>query len=116
MSVDPRVLPAALSGEVRLPEKLAGVESVRSVRTPIRLEYDFIPGAASAGYLNAFADRKILGQRSPVDGAVFVPPRGVDPRHGAATPDYVELPDTGHVGGFCVTRLPIPGRDDLEIP
>ncbi len=116
MSFDPSVPPKALSGEVQLPEALAGVEPVRSVRTPIRLEYDFIPGDASSGYLNAFADRKILGQRSPVDGAVFVPPRGVDPRHGAATPDYVELPDTGHVGGFCVTRLPIPGRDDLEIP
>ena len=116
MSADPSIPPAALSGEVSLPEKLADVEPVRSVRTPIRLEYDFIPGSASSGYLNAFADRKILGQQSPVDGAVFVPPRGVDPRHGAATPDYVELPDTGHVGGFCVTRLPIPGRDDLEIP
>ena len=43
MSFDPSIPPAALSGEVRLPEKLAEVEPVRSVRTPIRLEYDFIP-------------------------------------------------------------------------
>ena len=51
MSADPSIPPAALSGEVRLPEKLADVEPVRSVRTPIRLEYDFIPGEASSGYL-----------------------------------------------------------------
>ena len=35
---------------------------------------------------------------SPVDGAVFVPPRGVDPRHGVPCTEFVELPDRGHVG------------------
>ena len=93
-----------------------GDEPVRSVRTPIRLEYDFIPSSAAQEYLRAYAEKRILGNRSPVDGAVFIPPRGVDPRHGTATTDEVELPDTGHVGNFCVTHLPIPGRKDLELP
>tara|TARA_Y100000588_G_scaffold364066_1_gene427352 strand:- start:568 stop:1173 length:606 start_codon:yes stop_codon:yes gene_type:complete len=104
------------AGEVRLPPSLEGVERVQSVRTPIRLEYDYRPSAAAESYLRAYEDRRIIGHRSPVDGAVFIPPRGVDPRHGTATTDEVELPDTGHVGNFCVTHLPIPGRKDLELP
>ena len=66
---------------------------------------------AAQEYLHAYADKRILGNRSPVDGAVFVPPRGVDPRHGVAATEMVELAHTGLVGNFCVTHLPIPGRD-----
>jgi len=113
---DPSIAPAALAGEVTVPAALADVEPVQSVRTPIRLEYDYIPGTTSVTYLNGYADKQILGQRSPVDGAVFVPPRGIDPRHGVPCTEFVELPDRGHVGSFCVTHLPIPGRDDLEVP
>lgn len=91
-------------------------EPVRSVRTPIRLDYDFIPSSAAQEYLHAYAAKRILGNRSPVDGAVFVPPRGIDPRHGVAADEMVELADTGHVGNFCVTHLPIPGRTDLATP
>ena len=47
---------------------------------------------------------------------MFTPPRGVDPRSGALCTELVELAHTGHVGSFCVTRVPIPGRDDLELP
>lgn len=102
--------------QVRLPPSLAGVEPVLSIRTPARMAYTFTPGVAAQRYLRAFADKTILGNVSPVDGAVFVPPRGVDPRHGVACSDFVELPDRGHVGSFCVTKVPIPGRDDLELP
>lgn len=102
--------------EISLPESLRDVEAVQSVRTPIRMEYTYTPGVAAQAYLKAFPDKKILGGVSPVDGAVFVPPRGVDPRHGAATTEYVEMAHTGHVGSFCVTRVPIPNRDDLPVP
>ena len=103
-------------GGVRLPASLSGVEAVQSVRTPIRLEYDFRPSASAQSYLRAYAERRIIGHRSPVDGAVFIPPRGVDPRYGVAISEEVDLPDTGHVGNFCVTHLPIPGRKGLEVP
>lgn len=113
---DPNTPPTALAAPVTVPASLADVEPVQSVRTPIRLEYDYIPGTTSVAYLDGYAEKKILGQPSPVDGAVFVPPRGIDPRHGVRCEEFVELPDRGHVGSFCVTRLPIPGRDDLELP
>ena len=103
-------------GEVRLPERIRDFELVKSVRTPIRLRYDYRPSTAAASYLWAYSERRIVGHRSPVDGAVFIPPRGVDPRFGVATFEEVELPDTGHIGNFCITHLPIPGREGLEVP
>lgn len=102
--------------ELSLPEALVDIEHVRSVRTPASMEYTFTPGVGAQAYLKAFADRRILGNVSPDDGAVFVPPRGVDPRSGSACTEFRDLPHTGHVGSFCVTRVPIPGRDDLELP
>ena len=86
------------------------------MRSPIRLVYDFVPSPPVQEYLRAYSKKKILGHRSPIDGAVFVPPRGVDPRHGVLIEESVELSDKGHVGNFCVTHLPIPGRDDLDTP
>ncbi len=115
----PDELPADQVAEgipIDLPPRIRDVEPVRSVRTPIRLEYDFIPSAAAQQYLRAYASKRILGNRSPVDGAVFVPPRGVDPRNGVVADEMVDLVDSGHVGSFCVTHLPIPGRKDLPVP
>ena len=102
--------------DVTIPEALRDVEPVQSVRTPVRMEYTFTPGVAAQTYLHNFGDKKVLGNVSPVDGAVFTPPRGVDPRHGAACTEFVEMAHTGHIGSFCITKVPIPGRDDLELP
>lgn len=102
--------------EPTLPASLRDVEPVRSIRTPIRMEYTFTPGEGAQTYLSAMADRRILGNVSPVDGAILTPPRGVDPRSGVACTEFVELPHQGHVGSFCVTRVPIPGRSDLTPP
>ena len=101
---------------VTVPESLRDVEAVRSCRTPIAMKYDFVPGTSSQKYLVEMENKKIIGQASPVDGAVFIPPRGVDPRNGAMMTEYVELAHRGHVGNFCITSLPIPGRTDLVLP
>ncbi|MFN3218934.1 MAG: Zn-ribbon domain-containing OB-fold protein [Acidimicrobiales bacterium] len=111
-----RVMSEVSAPAPTLPASLQDVEAVRSVRTPIRMEYTFTPGVGAQTYLQAFADRRILGNVSPVDGAVLTPPRGVDPRSGVMCTEFVDLPDRGHVGSFCVTRVPIPGRDDLTPP
>ena len=79
---DPNSPPSSLSQEVEVPESISGLELVRSVRSPIRLVYDFVPSPPVQEYLRSYSKKKILGHRSPIDGAVFVPPRGVDPRHG----------------------------------
>ncbi len=94
---------------VSLPERLQGVEAVQSVRTPFRLEYRASSGHHMAAFLRAMKEKTILGERCPTTGQVFVPPRGVTPTSGLATTELVELPDTGYVESFCITRVPIPG-------
>ena len=101
--------------EISIPSSLDGVEPVLSVRTPIRMEYTFTPGVAAQTYLREFGNKKILGNVSPVDGAILVPPRGADPRYGVLCNEFVEMPHTGHIGSYCVTKVPIPGRD-LDLP
>lgn len=113
---DPAVPPAALSGGVSVPESIAGVEPVQSVRTPIRIEYTYTPGRALSRYLRGMKDRRILAERCPLTGQVFVPPKGVSPVAGMLTEGPVELPDTGYVESFNITRVPIATRPDLEPP
>ena len=113
---DPLAAPAALSAPVTAPEALSGVEPVESVCTPIRLAYTYTPGRALSGYLRAMASKRILGERCGQTGQVFVPPRGVSPLAGIATSEVVELPDTGYVDSFNITRVPIERRPDLKPP
>lgn len=113
---DPSIPPAALAGEVTLPDALADVEAVQSVRTPIRMEYTTTPGQALSAYLKAMKEKRILGNKCPVSGQVFVPPRGVSPVAGVRVTEMVEVADVGYVESFNVTRLPIKGRDDLKPP
>ncbi len=107
---------APVAPPVQLPPRLQGVEAVQSVRTPFRLEYHASSGQHMAAFLRAMKQKQILGERCPTTGQVFVPPRGVTPTSGLETTELVELPDTGYVESFCITRVPIPGRDDLELP
>ena len=65
--------------EITVPSSIKDLEQVQSVRTPIKMEYTFTPGVAAQTYLREFANKRILGTISPVDGAVLVPPRGSDP-------------------------------------
>ena len=116
MAPDPLAPPAALASQVTLPDSLAGVETVQSVCTPIRLSYTYTPGRALSRYLRAMASKRILGERCPTTGQVFVPPRGVSPLAGTATQEVVELPDVGYVESFNITRVPIERRPDLKPP
>ncbi len=113
MSDDPL---APVAPPITLPARLQGVEAVERVRTPLRLDYHASSGRHMAAYLHAMKEKRILGERCPATGQVFVPPRGVTPTSGLSTTELVELPDTGYIESFCITRVPIPGRDDLELP
>jgi uncharacterized OB-fold protein len=94
---------------------LEGVEPVRSVRTPIRLDYVYTPGTASSRFLRGLAERRILGQRCPACRKVYVPPRGACPTDGVPTTDEVELPHTGTVTTFCVVNVQFYGQA-MEVP
>jgi uncharacterized OB-fold protein len=101
-------------GEVRMPKSLEGVELVRSVRTPARLEYTYTAGAATTRFLKGVSQRKILGERAP-GGKVYVPSRGADPQLGVPTSEQVELPHVGTLTSFCIVNVAFYGQG-MEIP
>lgn len=100
--------------EVTLPESLRDAEPVRSVRTPARLDYEFVAGDATTRFLRNITQKKIVGQQAP-GGKVYVPPRGADPELGQATPIEVEVAQVGTVTSFCVVNLQFYGSA-MEIP
>ena len=100
--------------EISLPPSLQGVELVRSVRTPARLEFTYTAGLATTRFLKGIAQGKILGERAPA-GKVYVPSRGADPQLGVATTEQVDLPHRGTLVSFCVVNVAFYGQG-MEIP
>lgn len=103
-----------MSGVV-LPEALRDVEPVRGIRTPARLDYTFTAGEATSRFLRGIAAKRILAERCPVCGKVYVPPRGSCPVDGVPTAEQVELPHTGIVTTFCVVNVQFYGQE-IEVP
>jgi uncharacterized OB-fold protein len=78
--------------------------------TPVRLHYEHTASAGESRFLRALQDGRLLGERCPACGMVYIPPRGACPTDGVPTTDAVELPDTGTVTTFCVVSVPFPGQ------
>jgi uncharacterized OB-fold protein len=102
--------------EERAPErggKTAGQsasEASGQILTPMRLAYEHTASPGESRFLRGLADGKLLGQRCPACGKVYVPPRGACPTDGVPTADEIELPDHGIVTTFCVVNVPYPGQ------
>jgi uncharacterized OB-fold protein len=101
--------------DVTLPEKLRRVEPVRSVRIPAELRFSYTPGRSSEVFLRGLEQKKIVGQRCPVCGKVYVPPRGSCPTDGVPTTDPVELAHKGTLTSFCIVNVSFYGSE-MEIP
>jgi uncharacterized protein len=91
-------------------EPVPVTEAVTMVTTPIRLHYQHSASAEESRYLRGLAEGKIIGQRCPACGKVYVPPRGACPTDGVPTTTDVELPDRGTVTTFCVVNVPFQGQ------
>jgi uncharacterized OB-fold protein len=89
---------------------LAGQEPVTMITTPVRLSYEHTASPAETAYLHGLAQGRLLGQRCPVCGKVYLPPRGACPTCGVPTADEVALPGTGTVTTFCVVNVPFTGQ------
>ena len=85
------------------------------VERPIHLEYSYTAGAAQSKFLKGITEGRILGQRCPACGKVYVPPRGACPTDGVPTEEEVELADRGVVTTFCVVNVPFAGHA-IEMP
>lgn len=101
--------------ELTLPSRFDGVEMVKSIRTPARLDYQFTAGQATTRFLKGVAQKRLLGQRCPVCKKVYVPPRGACPTDGVPTKEEVELAHTGTVTSFCVVNVQFYGQV-MELP
>ena len=85
-------------------------QPVAMITTPVRLHYEHTVSAGESRFLRGLADGRLLGQRCPACGKVYIPPRGACPTDGVPTTDEVELPDIGTVTTFCVVNVPYPGQ------
>jgi uncharacterized OB-fold protein len=91
------------------PERPA-VEQVTMMTTPIHLHYQHSISAEESRYLQGLAQGRLLGQRCPACGKVYLPPRGSCPTDGVPTTEEVELPDRGTVTTFCIVNVPFAGQ------
>jgi uncharacterized protein len=101
------------SGETPSTEDLvpaAPVEPVTMITTPVRLRYQHSVSPEETRYLRGLATGRLVGQRCPACGKVYLPPRGACPTDGVPTTDEVELPDRGTVTTFCVVNVPFAGQ------
>jgi uncharacterized protein len=85
-------------------------EPVTMMITPVRLHYEHTAAAGESRFLRGLQAGRLLGERCPACGKVYIPPRGACPTDGVPTAGEVELPDTGTVTTFCVVNVPYPGQ------
>ncbi len=85
-------------------------EPVSGIVVPVELDYQYEASPEESAFFRALAEGRIVGQRCPTCGKVYVPPRSACPVDGVATTDEVELADTGTVTTFCVVNVPFLGQ------
>jgi hypothetical protein len=101
------VPPEAVPPEDEQPED---EQPVAMITTPVRLHYEHTASPGESEFLRGLAMGRLLGQRCPACGKVYVPPRAACPTDGIPTAGEVELPDTGTVTTFCVVNVPFRGQ------
>jgi hypothetical protein len=91
-------------------------EPVVGFTEPIRLEYNYTPGAGRSRFLHGLKEGRILGERCGRCGKVYVGGgSGACARDGVPCDEVVELPNVGTVTTFCVVNVPFAGAT-VEIP
>ena len=86
------------------------VDDVTVVTTPIELRVEHSASIQETRYLQGLKEGRLLGQRCPQCGKVYIPPRGACPVDGVPTEEEVELPDRGIVTTFCIVNVPFLGQ------
>ena len=94
----------------RWPRVLEASDPVTMTITPVRLRYQHTASAAESAYLRGLAEGRLIGQRCPACGKVYIPSRGVCPADGVPADSEVELPDTGTVTTFSIVNVGYPGQ------
>lgn len=90
-------------------------DPVRSIKTPVRLEYQAVAGRDLSRFLAGIAEGRFVGKRCPSCLRVYVPPRGACPACGVSLTTEVSVADEGTLTTFCVVNVPIEGRP-MKLP
>mgnify|MGYP000863091553 CR=1 FL=1 len=99
-------LPEGLWSQPQPTEVDFGVdEPVQRLRMPAAMVYDYTPGLAQSRFLRGLQEKKLLGERCPSTGEVYVPPRGVSPVSGLPTTEQVEVGPKATITSFCVVHI-----------
>ncbi|WP_028652284.1 Zn-ribbon domain-containing OB-fold protein [Nocardioides halotolerans] len=86
------------------------VDPVTGIVVPIELDYLYAASPEESLFYTSLSEGKLVGQRCPSCGKVYIPPRSACPADGTPTAEEVELPDTGTVTTFCVVNVPFLGQ------
>lgn len=89
---------------------MSGSPGISRIITPVRLDYSVCAGPVRARFLRAIMEGRLIGDRCPETGKVYVPPRGYSPTHGVPCVDEIDIPDVGTLTTFCVINIPFEGQ------
>ena len=92
------------------PQPPEGGDAVTGIVVPVSLDYVYAASPEESAFYRGLAEGKIVGQRCPSCGKVYVPPRSACPADGTPTAEEVELSDTGTVTTFCIVNVPFMGQ------
>jgi len=108
-------VPASVAEEVaqqpsRSPQVRETVDPVTGIVVPIELDYLYAASPEETLFYSSVAEGKLVGQRCPTCGKVYIPPRSACPADGTPTREEVELSDTGTITTFCIVNVPFLGQ------
>jgi uncharacterized OB-fold protein len=102
-------LQAELVSKPTLPSPSAALsesEAVDLLQAHSKLEYTVYAGQQLRLYLQALAQRRIIGTSCPACQKIYVPPRSSCPVCSADMADIIDVADTGTITSFCVVNIP----------
>ncbi|UDY22220.1 Zn-ribbon domain-containing OB-fold protein [Nocardioides sp. Kera G14] len=89
---------------------LGDSEPVTGIVTPTSVNYQYAASPEESAFYRGLAEGRLVGQRCPKCGKVYVPPRPACPVDGVPTAEEVELSDVGTVTTFCIVNVPFLGQ------
>jgi uncharacterized protein len=85
-------------------------EPVTGFVSPVSLDYLYAASPEESAFFRGLAEGRILAQRCPACGKVYVPPRSACPVDGVPTTEEIQLSDKGTVTTFCIVNVPFLGQ------
>jgi len=96
-------------------EAYRDLDPVTGIISPVELDYHYEASPEESAFFRGLAEGRLVGQRCPTCGHVYVPPRSACPVDGVPTAEEVELGDSGIVTTFCIVNVPFLGQK-IQIP